>query len=83
MLQFDYIIVGGGIGGLVLTTRLTEDENCSVLLVEAGQDRRSDARISTPGMMATMYGNPIYDWDYMSEPQVCCWTAASTLAISK
>lgn len=71
MLEFDYIIVGAGIGGLVVATRLTEDENCSVLLVEAGQDRRSDARISIPGMMATMYGDPTYDWDYMSEPQVC------------
>ena len=33
---YDYVIVGGGIGGAVTAARLTELSNASVALVEAG-----------------------------------------------
>jgi GMC oxidoreductase len=33
---YDYVIVGCGIAGLVLSMRLTEDENVSVACLEAG-----------------------------------------------
>ncbi|KAL7654183.1 hypothetical protein ACMYSQ_008848 [Aspergillus niger] len=68
--SYDYIIVGAGIGGLVLASRLTEDANVRVLLIEAGANRMGDPRIETPGFLETLYGNPDFDWDYMSEPQV-------------
>ncbi|KAK8190226.1 uncharacterized protein BKA78DRAFT_237310, partial [Phyllosticta capitalensis] len=69
--EFDYIIVGGGTAGLVLAARLSEDaENPkSVLVVEAGANRRGDAKIETPGLMGTLYEDPSYDWAFMTEPQ--------------
>lgn len=36
--MFDYIIVGGGVGGCVLANRLTANGRHRVLLLEAGQD---------------------------------------------
>lgn len=36
--EFDYIIVGAGLGGLTTAMRLSEDKKTKVLVIEAGQD---------------------------------------------
>ena len=42
---FDYIIVGGGLGGFAVAGRLSEDLSKTILLIEAGNDERTNPAI--------------------------------------
>ncbi|MHC2440332.1 GMC family oxidoreductase [Bradyrhizobium sp. USDA 4451] len=64
--EFDYIIVGSGSGGSVVASRLSEDPNLSVLLVEAGGSDKS-LKIVMPGLAGSLYGDPKYDWCFTAE----------------
>ncbi|KAL1864087.1 hypothetical protein Daus18300_007867 [Diaporthe australafricana] len=66
---YDYIIVGGGTAGLVVASRLSEDADVSVLIIEAGGDKSKDPYVMTPGLMGAMYGKDEYDWNFSSVPQ--------------
>lgn len=68
--KFDYIIVGGGTAGLTVANRLSEDAKTTVLVIEAGEDHSSNPLVLTPNLMAGMYGNPEYDYNFNSIPQV-------------
>jgi hypothetical protein len=41
-----------------------------VLVLEAGANRLDDPRIVTPGLAASLYDDPDFDWAWMSTPQV-------------
>jgi len=61
------VIVGGGTAGCVLASRLTEDPDVSVLLVEAGRrSRKLHARI--PAAFSKLYRTEV-DWGDSTTPQ--------------
>ncbi|KAI1086896.1 putative GMC oxidoreductase [Rostrohypoxylon terebratum] len=68
--EYDYVVVGGGTSGLVVASRLTEDEDVRVLVLEAGANRLADPKISIQGLAASLYFDPDYDWCITTEPQV-------------
>lgn len=65
----DFIVVGGGQSGLVVASRLSEDPDKTVIVIEAGANRQGDPRIDTPGLMTSLYDDPAYDWKHMTVPQ--------------
>jgi len=69
-MQFDYIIIGAGSAGNALATRLTEDKNTTVLLLEAGgPDYRLDFRTQMPAALAFPLQGTTYNWAYETEPE--------------
>ncbi|SNX86025.1 related to Glucose oxidase [Melanopsichium pennsylvanicum] len=42
---YDYVVVGGGLAGLTVANRLSSDPSASVLVIEAGNDDRTNADI--------------------------------------
>jgi choline dehydrogenase len=68
--EYDYIIIGAGSAGNVLATRLTEDANVSVLLLEAGgPDYRQDFRTQMPAALAFPLQGRRYNWAYHTDPE--------------
>ncbi len=64
---FDYVVIGAGSAGCVLANRLSEDENVTVCVLEAGP-RDTNPYIHIPaGFIKTFY-NPKVNWCYSQEP---------------
>ena len=66
---FDYIVVGGGTAGIVVATRLSEDSNVTVGLIEAGPPVFGEPAVDVPGKMGQTIGTQ-YDWAFETVPQV-------------
>ena len=64
----DYIIIGGGSAGCVLASRLSENPDMSVLLIEAGGEDRNPLIHIPAGYIKTMV-NPAMNWMFESEPE--------------
>lgn len=65
--SFDYIVVGAGSAGCVLASRLSEQPECRVLLLEAGPPA-DDFWIRTPAGMAKLFKSERYNWRFHTEP---------------
>jgi 4-pyridoxate dehydrogenase len=65
---YDYIIVGAGSAGCTLASRLTEDADVTVLLIEAGGwDRHPFLKL--PLGWGKVLLDRMYDWGYDTEPE--------------
>lgn len=67
--SYDYLIVGGGLAGLTLGNRLTEDSHKQVLVLEAGEAHLDDPLVDIPGFLGATLGNASYDWLFTTVPQ--------------
>ncbi|HQS68187.1 MAG: choline dehydrogenase [Novosphingobium sp. 28-62-57] len=67
-LDFDYVIVGGGVAGCILANRLTADPGTRVLLLEAG-GKDTSPLIAAPGGLLPIMLSGAHAWRYMSAPQ--------------
>jgi len=67
-LEFDFVIVGGGVAGCILANRLSADPAVSVLLLEAG-GKDSSPLIAAPGGLLPIMMSGAHAWRYMSAPQ--------------
>ncbi len=68
MQNFDYVIVGGGSAGCVLASRLSEDPDVSVCLLEAGDAGRG-WMVQVPFGMVLTVPLPFINWCFKSVPQ--------------
>lgn len=66
--RYDIVIVGAGAAGCVLASRLTEDPDRQVLLIEAGPPDKSWL-LHLPMAVAKVWSNPRFNWSYESEAE--------------
>ncbi|XP_037917079.1 glucose dehydrogenase [FAD, quinone]-like [Hermetia illucens] len=84
--KYDFIVVGAGSAGSVVASRLAENPDHRVLLLEAGSNPPMESEI--PGLAFTLLGTK-YDWKYEtttnslsclgSEGESCTWHKGKTL----
>ncbi|KAJ0415097.1 alcohol oxidase [Aspergillus carlsbadensis] len=66
---YDYILIGGGLTGCALASRLaSRDPTLHILLIEAGPNVSSHPLTSTPLACFAAHHSPL-DWDYTTTPQ--------------
>ncbi|PFH50970.1 GMC oxidoreductase [Amanita thiersii Skay4041] len=69
--SYDFVIAGGGLAGLVVASRLSENPSFSVLVLEAGasgDEIRSNINAPASTYYSSLTGSS-YDWAYVTVPQ--------------
>jgi len=66
--EYDYIVVGAGAAGCVMTHRLSQNGQASVLVIEGGGTNLDQEKIYNPGIYTRNFGSDT-DWGYKSTPQ--------------
>lgn len=79
--KYDYIICGAGSSGCVVASRLTENPEVRVLLIEAGGTDQLEA-VRKPGLWPTNLGTE-RDWGHKSLPQAALNNRVIGLSMGK
>ncbi|KAJ8078272.1 hypothetical protein PM082_000478 [Marasmius tenuissimus] len=66
---YDYVVIGGGPGGLTVASRLAEDDNVSVLVLEAGPNAEALEEVFVPGLIGAGQSLTTLNWAYKTTPQ--------------
>ena len=67
--RYDYVIIGAGSAGCVLASRLTEDPQVKVLLLEAG-GKDSSLMVKMPAGVGTLIAKQgVYNWGFWTEEE--------------
>ncbi|GAB1517594.1 hypothetical protein RhiTH_000643 [Rhizoctonia solani] len=67
--SYDYVVIGGGVVGLVIAARLSEDPNVHIAVLEAGGYSTGDSRVTIPAFFWKTHGDPEFDWLLKTTPQ--------------
>ncbi|EEB89979.1 hypothetical protein MPER_11873, partial [Moniliophthora perniciosa FA553] len=65
---FDFVVVGGGAGGLVVANRLSENPDVTVLVVEAGVSDKDALPLQVPFLWPNAQATQ-FDWNYTTTAQ--------------
>jgi choline dehydrogenase-like flavoprotein len=68
VLEYDFVIIGGGTAGNVLANRLSTSPNISVLVLEAGSSNEGVLNAEIPLLSPTLSPNTPYDWNFTTAP---------------
>lgn len=68
VLEYDFVIIGGGSAGCVLAGRLSEDPNVSVCLLEAGGDGNNWV-VNVPAAAILSISTKLNNWAFDTTPQ--------------
>jgi choline dehydrogenase-like flavoprotein len=66
--SFDFVVVGAGSGGCAVASRLSEDPQTSVALLDAG-GTNDNWVVTTPGALVLMVAGKVNNWAFDTVPQ--------------
>ncbi|KAI0174050.1 GMC oxidoreductase [Pestalotiopsis sp. NC0098] len=64
---YDYVVIGAGASGLTVANRLSEDDETTVLVIEAGEFDQGEDIVTIPGLAGGAIGTK-YDWNISYAP---------------
>jgi choline dehydrogenase len=87
--EYDFVVVGAGIAGSVVASRLSENPDWKVLLIEAGPEEPTAT--SVPAFAVSAVGSEL-DWKYQTQPEgmaclatggICNWPRGKAVQTSR